>query len=219
MNIKKTSLVTEVVIPPARGGSETRWLLLITCVVLVCTVTAIGLRVDAGKDRPLESWQLNAFTSLRTQEIGVFNALQTAAQEINETHILEPDRWMDIDDLKILYIPPFVEDAAWHKRGEIKWSMKILDPGGRHLALYKGQPTTPAVRGTFLLVMLHDHPGAGTSTAAEVIHAPYKIWLHDNAGQQFPEMITDQALIKAGWKQVIALTGDETTQRIHNTRP
>ncbi len=48
-------------------------------------------------------------------------------------------------------------------------------------------------------------------------HAPYEIWINDKKNQGFPNIITDQALIAAGWKEIVALTGEDEMKRMKGT--
>ncbi len=215
----KQATVIETIVTPARGGRETFFLLSMVAVTLVCCALAIGLRTTADMEKTIQAWQFNAFEDLTAPERAVFNALQIASDEINDIHASTNHRWMDIAELQALFIPPFVEDAAWHNQGRIIWSQKTFDTsnGERHIALYLGNPQTKAVRGTFLLLMLHDHPKKQGNVATGPTHAPYEIWLHNSANQTFPEIITDQALIAAGWKEIVALTGADEIQRLKET--
>lgn len=213
---KQTKQLNHIVCP-AKSSTETRWLLGITLFTLVICATAISMPHSGSKTKQVEAWQLNAFAELNGNEIGVFNGLQTAALEIAETHELEDDHWMDVAELEKLYIPPFVKDAAWHKQGEILWSMKKLNSDKRHIALYKGTPAKDIVRGDILLLMLHDHQKKQGNAASGPTHAPFEIWFHDKTNQKYPEIITDQALISSGWREAVALTGEDEVTRMKGT--
>ncbi|PIE65355.1 MAG: hypothetical protein CSA26_03255 [Desulfobacterales bacterium] len=201
--------VKECIVQPASGGSETRWLLVIVIMIVVCCGLAIYMRTETGVQKGPESWQMNAFTELNSSEIGIFTALQTAAVEIDETHDLEDGRWLGIDEMEELYIPPFVKDSAWHKQGKVVWTRKIVSADEIHIALYRGISDTETVRGTFLLLMLHDHKKKQGNVAAGPTHAPFEIWFHDQKDRAFPDIITDQALISAGWREVVGHTGED----------
>lgn len=205
----------QTIVSPARGGTESKWLLLLTILILTICFTIVSARTHGNTESKTESWQLSAFSDLNSFEIGVFNSLQIAAIEIGQVHDIENGRWMGAKELKANYIPPFVKDAAWHKQGEIQWKQKLIDAQNRHIALYKGKPSTGnAVGGTFLLLMLHDHQKKQGNAAIRLAHKPFEIWFHKTVDQKFPTVITDQALINSGWLEIIALTGEDEITRI-----
>ncbi len=203
----------ETIVTPAKGGTETRWLLIIACCILIVCAIAIFARTGSVDQITMESWQINAFKDLNAKEIGIFNSLLTASIEIEETHDFEGS-WLEVNELAGMYIPPFVKDSAWEKQGKITWEKKILDADQRHIAMYRGIPSTPDIRGAFLLLMLHDHQKKQGNAAKVASHAPFEIWFHKNTRQKFPEIITDQALISAGWNEIVALTGEDEVNRM-----
>ncbi|PIE64407.1 MAG: hypothetical protein CSA26_08605 [Desulfobacterales bacterium] len=208
----RLTVVSEAIVPPARGGRETRWVLVAAvCILVVCSAAIVTRTRDDSENR-LKSWQLNAFSGLNGNEIGVFNALLTASIEIEDIHTQE-GYWIDVNALEKLYIPPFARDAAWKKQGRIVWKQKIINAENRHIAMYMGTPANDDIGGTFLLLMLHDHEKKQGNVGSRPGHAPFEIWFNRERGPEFPRIITDQAFIGAGWKEVIALTGkDESTR-------
>ncbi len=211
-----TSLTTknERIVQPAKGGVETRWLLLVALITLVCCGTAIGMRTGSNKEKEVESWQINAFEALNAAETGIFTALQAAALEIDETHKYEQNHWLEISELEDLFIAPFAKDASWHKQGELIWTKTEIPVEDRHIAVYLGHPQTEAVRGSFLLLILHDHKKKQGNVAGGPAHAPFEIWFHGKISQKSPTIISDQAFIAAGWKEVIGLTGQDEVTRM-----
>ncbi len=117
-------------------------------------------------------------------------------------------------ELEEYLIPPFVKDAAWGKQGKIAWEMKIIPADDRHIAMYKGIPGNDDVGGAFLLLMLHEHKKRQGNVSTGSTHMPFEIWFHTTADQKFPDVITDQALISAGWREIVALTGEDEVSRI-----
>ncbi|PIE71344.1 MAG: hypothetical protein CSA22_03545 [Deltaproteobacteria bacterium] len=213
-NTPVSTLMHTEIVPPTRGGNETRWLFAIAAFTLIICGLTVNLRTRGTAEKHMESWQVNAFTGLSAQELGTFNALRTAAIEIDEVHDDEDSRWMGIAELAELYMPPFVQDAAWQNQGRLKWSLKIVPAQSRHIALYLGTPEAADKSGTFLLIMLHDHIKKQGNAPAVQAHAPSEIWLHKRANATFPEVVTDQALISAGWREVVALKGEDEIKRV-----
>ncbi len=209
-----SAFAKETIVLPAKSGSETRWLLLITALIVTLCATAIYFRTGSNMEKTTETWQINAFSELNRQEIGVFNSLLTAALEIGATHDLDDGYWLNISELEEFLVPPFVKDAAWSKQGKIEWDLRIIPSENRHIAMYKGIPANDDVGGAFLLLMLHEHKKKQGNVPAGPTHAPFEIWFHEKAQQKFPDVITDQALISAGWREVVALTGEDEVTRM-----
>ncbi len=208
-----SKVIEETIIAPAKSGSETRWLLFIITTLLVICAATIFMRTGGTKKNELEAYQINAFSEFSAPEMGVFNNLLTAALEIDSTHSHEDGYWMTVNELAAYLVPPFVKDAAWNKQGKIFWEQKLIKAEGHPIALYKGVPTNDDVGGTFLLLMLHKHLKKRGNTSTTAAHIPFEIWFHKTITQKFPDIITDQALIRAGWKEVVALTGEEEVTR------
>ncbi len=187
---------------------------MITALVLGVSAAAISLPRGGSDDAEKPARRLDAFNDLNSGETWVFNSLLTAAIEIDQTHDMEDGRWMDIAELEELYIPPFARDAAWKNQGKITWKLAILHADINHIALYRGIPATKDVRGTFLLVMLHEHKKKQGNSPDGPGHAPYEIWLHPDRAKDFPAIITDQALIAAGWSQVVAQSGEDEFKKL-----
>lgn len=211
---KKTPSPFTTTVQSCRASHESRWLaLVVVCVLLVCS-SAISLRTGQQVEKQITGWQINAFTELNGNETAVFSALETAALEINDTHDLEGGQWMGISQLEEMYIPPFVRDSSWQKQGKIIWSMKDLHSNSLDIATYMGTPGDDSIGGTFLLVLLHDHQPKQGQAGDEPKHPAYEIWFHKNRSQENPDIITDQALTSTGWREVVALTGQDEAVRI-----
>lgn len=197
------------IVKPANSTQETRWLFLVVVLVFFCCASFITFRTGDNQVKDIENWQLNAFEDLNGNELAIFSALQTAAIEISDLHEFEGPGWASVEKLEEIYVPPFVRDSAWRKQGEIDWTMKDLQVGELHIAIYQGRPAKEAIGGTFLLLMLHDHKKKQGNAAAGKTHAPYEIWFNTNLDKKSPDVITDQALISSGWREVVALTGED----------
>lgn len=210
---KKQSLPRcEVIVRPSGAGMETRLVLLVALLTIAICGGVIALRNTRARATEIPTWKVDAFNELRSQELATFNALYTAAPEIEAFHEDGTNRWPSVDQLRAEYIPPFVQDAAWKKNGGLGWARSIISTQDKHIACYLGNPLDPAVSRSFLLVMLHDHVKK-EGNAGGAIHAPYEIWAHPSSAAGFPEMVTDQALINAGWREVVARRGEDEMKR------
>ena len=174
--------------------------------VILCGI-AIVLRNTTASAKAVTGWQVDAFKELRAEELATFNGLYTAAPEIELYHE-EEGGWPTVDALASGYIPPFVQDAAWQRNGAFGWTCSVISTQNAHIALYVGHPQESAESGSFMLIMLHDHEKE-EGNAGLGAHAPYEIWLHPSPVAEIPTMITDQALINKGWREVVARRGED----------
>jgi len=201
----------EVVVRPSGPGLETRLVLTVALLTILICGGAIVLRNTAATATEIPGWQVNAFESLRAEELAIFNGLQTAALEIEMYHQDEAG-WPSVDDLADDYITPFVQDAAWEQNASMAWTRNIISTEDKHIALYVGHPGQAERSGSFLLLMLHDH-AKKDGNAGGAVHAPYEVWIHASPVADIPIMITDQALISKGWREVVARRGEQETIR------
>nr|WP_277749736.1 MULTISPECIES: DUF6162 family protein [unclassified Pseudodesulfovibrio] len=210
MGIRKRTTRCEVVVCPSGTGQET-WMVFAAALVTVimCSV-AIVLRNTTASARVVPAWQVDAFKELRAEELAIFNGLYTAAPEIQMYH--EDDGgWPTVDALASWHVPPFVHDAAWIKNGAFGWTRSVIATQDEHVALYVGHPQDSGESCSFLLVMLHEHDHED-----EAAHAPYEIWLHASPVEKIPTMISDQALINKGWREVVARKGEDEMKHTKN---
>lgn len=203
----------KIIIKPISTKSEVTWLFITIAIVILVAGSAISLRVRPGDEKVLKNHQISAFKDLNTLDQGTFNDLYAAALEINELHMLDEGTWPTPQSLADEYIPPFVKDQVWIKRGKISWQLQIPDFKTGHLALYFGAPSDVGDYGCFLLIMRHNHeqPQPGKKI---IDHGPYEIWHNKNIKAEFPKIVTDPALIAKGWKEVAPYKGEEEVKRL-----
>jgi len=204
--------IREELVRPAGGSAETWWLASFAVLVVLVSALAIGTRGPVSRVAVLSTWQVNAFTGLNSSELGTFNALYTSAMEIDAVHEDGDGGWLDVPELEELFIPPFARDAAWRRQGKLHWKRNIPVSERMDIALYLGVPEDRDVSGAFLLVMLHDHAKKQGNASAE--HARFEVWHNTATKVKFPIAVTDQALIAAGWKEVVALKGEDEIRRV-----
>ncbi len=201
------------IVKPVSTRSEVICLAVTIAVVVMISGGVIAGRIRPNDEKILKSHQLSAFRDLNSLEQGTFNDLYAAAMEINELHGTGDEEWPSLATLEGEYMPPFVKDRAWEQRGRLAWEHRVPWSGSRHVALYLGVPRDAGSFGCFLLIMLHDHavkrPGSET-----VERPPYEIWRHDDLDVALPEIVTDQALMARGWKEVVAYKGEEEVKRL-----
>ncbi|WP_041721150.1 DUF6162 family protein [Pseudodesulfovibrio piezophilus] len=202
----------EVIVKPSGSGLETRLVLLAALLTVIVCGGIIMVRHATATVQEAPSWQMNAFTDLRSEELATFNALYTAAPEIEAFHEDEDGRWPSVTELRAEFVPPFVQDAAWQRNGGLDWARSLISTSDKHIACYLGSPMEQDKSGSFLLIMLHGHVKKEGNAGASS-HVPYEIWLHASPVAEFPDLVTDQALINAGWRVVVARKGEDEMRR------
>lgn len=201
--------VCEEVVRPSGSGRETGLVLLSALLTILVCGSVVALRNSATEAGPAPSWQVDAFGELGAGELAVFNALSTAAPEIEMIHE-ETGDWPTVARLEADYLPPFVEDAAWERNGAFAWGRVAIASAEKHIMLYVGRPRGDGA--AFMLVMLHDHVKK-EGNAGGSVHAPFEIWMHPSSAAEVPETLTDQMLIGQGWREVLARRGEEEIRR------
>jgi hypothetical protein len=201
------------IVKPVGTRSEVIYLFVAVVVVVVIAGGVIAGRIRPSDEKVLKDHQISAFRDLDTLEQGTFNDLYAAAMEINELHGTGDEEWPSLATLEEAFMPPFLHDQVWEKRGRLGWELQVPWSGRRHVALYFGVPRDAGSFGCFLLVMLHEHSGS-LPGADTVEHAPYEIWHHGDSNVAFPEIVTDQGLMAKGWKEVVPYTGEEEVKRL-----
>lgn len=201
-----------ITVQPSHSRNEMVYVLLTTLLVIIVAGATIALRLRTTNEVSLQSFQINAFEVLKTDEQGIFNDLYAAAMEIIDYHEMEDEKWISVNQLEEDFIPPFVHDVAWSKRGKPKWNMKVLDSETRHTVMYLGQTDNVSDSGSFLLVCLHEHKKKVVQTGA--VHAPFEIWHNPDKEVTLPDRFSDQVLISEGWKEVVAYKGEDELKRL-----
>lgn len=214
IDINDGSLVKTYEVRPINGRVELLAVLLTAIVVFMVSASIIALRQRPQQQKSLETYQLNAFQKLKSSELGIFNDLYTAADEINDSHIDNGESWVTVQDLEKEFVPPFVRDLAWKKRGKMIWNSRIQNNSAEHIVMYLGYTKTNQTIGSFLLVCIHKHEQPGISKKAS--HAPFEIWYHKQQTEKvdFPLYFSDYNLITNGWKEVVAYKGEDELARL-----
>lgn len=146
------------IVAPNNGARELIYVLAVAAIVIIFSGTAILFRLRNDNITVLHSYQISVFKDLKSEEQGIFNELYTAATEIIDQHKDNEPKWISTKQLEEDYIAPFVKDIAWRNRGKSDWKLKILNTNRKHIAMFLGKPLETGKTGSFLLVLLHDHP-------------------------------------------------------------
>lgn len=179
-------------------------------------VGAMALQRSQTEDAPrLLEYQLSAYDQLSNLEQGTFNDLYAAVIEIQGYHG-DGTQWPTIEELRDWYVPPFVQDVVWKKRGALRWTRHILGTYNIHEAFYLGATSDPAVSGSFLLVCSHLH-GVGNDnvmgTSQDYTGETFGIW-YAPSGAEVGANVSLQHLIAQGWQQIVPYKGDAEAARL-----
>ncbi|MFC6340328.1 hypothetical protein GIR22_24315 [Pseudomonas sp. CCM 7891] len=172
---------TTQTVRPAGAGHETLYVLLLCLIILAVSGTVVALRGEHQEVAAVPSHQLDARRDLSAAEQGIYADLRVTLDEIRwlqEEHSALPT----LAQLAEEGFAPFVQDASSVSRGNHRW--QLLEP-----STYLGLSQTPQVSGSLLMRVKGAEPD---------------IWLNRRANLQAPADLTDQALIDAGWQQVVA---------------
>ncbi|NWC96892.1 MULTISPECIES: DUF6162 family protein [unclassified Pseudomonas] len=171
---------TTHVVRPAGAGHETLYVLLLCLMILAVAGTVVALRGESQEVAAVPSHQLDARRDLSAAEQGIYADLRVTLDEIHllqEEHSTLPTPGQLAEE----GFAPFAQDASSVSRGDHRW--QLLD------SAYLGLSQTPALSGSLLMRISGAEPD---------------IWLNRNANLTAPTDLTDQALINAGWQQVVA---------------
>ncbi|CAM4105849.1 hypothetical protein CCOS865_03985 [Pseudomonas reidholzensis] len=172
------------VIRPAGAGHETLYVLLVALLIVALAATVVTLRGEREDEVSIASHQLDVRRDLNAAEQGVFTDLWVAFDEIQMLRA-EDNSVPTVASLADDGLPPFVSDAASDSRGRHQWQW--LEAGA-----YLGRSQDAQVAGSFLLIL----PAQAD--------APADVWLRRDSAAVAPDDLGHEALIAAGWQQVIS---------------
>ncbi len=171
---------TTQVVRPAGAGHETLYVLLLCLIILAVAATVVTLHGETQEIAAVPSHQLDARRDLSPAEQGIYADLRVTLDEIQL--LQEQDALPTPEQLAKEGFAPFAQDASSVSRGDHHW--QLLEPSA-----YLGVTQAPSISGS-LLMRVHS--------------AEPDIWLNRQANLAVPSDLTDQALIAAGWQQVVA---------------
>ena len=172
---------TTQVVRPAGAGHETLYVLLLCLIILAVAGSVIALHGESQKVAAVPSHQLDARRDLSAAEQGIYADLRVTLDEIQ---LLQQEQSALPSPAQLAGegFAPFAQDASSVSRGDHRW--QLLEPSA-----YLGLSQAPATSGS-LLMRVHG--------------AEPDIWLNRQANLAAPSDLSDQALIAAGWRQVVA---------------
>jgi hypothetical protein len=172
---------TTQVVRPAGAGHETLYVLLLCLIILTVAGTVVALHGETQTVVAVPSHQLDTRRDLSAAEQGIYADLRVTLDEIHwlqQEHSALPTPAQLAEE----GFAPFAQDASSVSRGDHRW--QLLAPSA-----YLGVSQAPATSGSLLM---------------RVTGAEPDIWLNRRPDLAPPADLTDQALIAAGWRQVVA---------------
>ncbi|MFK5732546.1 hypothetical protein KW869_03340 [Pseudomonas urmiensis] len=172
------------VIRPAGAGHETLYVLLSALLIVLLAATVVGLRGEREDEVSIANHQIDARRDLNAAEQGVFTDLWVAFDEIQmlrEENTAAPT----VTALAEEGLPPFVNDASSDSRGRHQWQW--LAAGA-----YLGSSQDAQVAGSFLLILPANADGQAD------------VWLRRDRAALVPDDLGQEALIAAGWQQIVS---------------
>lgn len=178
------STPTTQIVRPAGAGHETLNVLLLCLLILAIAGSVVAWRGVSHEPEPVATNQLDARRDLSAAEQGIYADLRVTLDEIRllreeQQAVPTPQNLADEG------FAPFAQDASSVSRGGHAWQL-LADTA------YFGQSQTPAVAGSFVMLL-----GADDKAAPD-------IWLNRDAAVQAPAQFSAEALSAAGWKQIVA---------------
>ena len=172
---------TTQVVRPAGAGHETLYVLLLCLIILAVAGAVVALHGESQEVTAVPSHQLDARRDLNAAEQGIYADLRVTLDEIQ---LLQQEQSTLPSPAQLAEegFAPFARDASSVSRGDHRW--QLLEPSA-----YLGVSQVPATSGSLLMRVRGAEPD---------------IWLNRQANLAAPSDLSDQALIAAGWQQVVA---------------
>jgi len=179
------------------------------CVAL--TGATVGYAILNGGHEtapPLQSWQISGLGGLNAADQAIYSSLLAVSDEIVLTYSEYGD-WLTPDDMQASLSPPFYRDGFWEQNGSVQWRLvapKTSDVNGGG-AYYIGTNARLPEQGAYLLVLAHVHAGLASANQGQV-------WLSRDRNPPPPTIIKPEALIQAGWRQIVPYRGDDEYRKV-----
>ncbi len=194
-------------VKPSSGRLESLIIWIACAVIAVGCVSYATARAKQHPVPKLLQWQVSALGGLSVVDQAIHSSLLAAADEIAENYTFT-SRWKTVKDLAERLNPPFYQDAFWKENGSVTWTLHAANPDDTAAgAYYMGTGGKAQGQGAYLLIMAHVHAGIATAQQNTV-------WIHPKNNPPPPTVVKPEALIRQGWKQVIAYRGADELRNL-----
>ncbi|ERP32040.1 DUF6162 family protein [Chitinivibrio alkaliphilus] len=200
-------------VKPANDSKEVLAISLISVGIIVIAALLIILRnIERERPQTLRSHQQNASEVLNDTEWKKYSDLYTegATEVLNifqdEMSTRGTARWPTIRELEQRLVAPFERVSLRAGEGEYSWRLRTRESKFHVQGTYIGRSAKPKEYGSFLLKIQFTKSMEGILSVSPEQESPYSIWF--KRGEfTLPSEVTEGALIDAGWRELINMTG------------
>lgn len=203
-----------VIVQPRRQRDEALFVLVATIAIILIAAAILTFSGKSITQPKLRSYQISAIDKLGPNDLNIFTDLYGQATEVERLHFTNGEVWPKLNQLENDYIPPFVKDAIWEKRGKLQWAMFPTDRDEIHTVAYVGRSSSPEIASSFILLFEHFHTLDGAYYIGVNKEKAFTIWVKPGS-VTIPSDFSQGALIKDGWFQVMAYTGSDELKKMN----
>ena len=213
-----TATMTTTTVAPKSGRRETYAIGLTILLISIIAGIAISQRQIVNPIPRLYDWQLSSFYDLNKADQAIHSSLISAIPELWLLHADKlaqksgsrvTDAWPSVSELaKYYFVAPFANDLFWSQYGKVNWA-RVTTYSFEGSTVYHGHGGSEDRQSAYLVVLSHAHKGASFSSAGA-------IWMNADANAPAPNEVVRDSLIRKGWKQVVAYSGEMERKRIRS---
>jgi uncharacterized protein DUF6162 len=213
-----TTMSLTTIVMPKSARHETLAVGFVILVIALIAGVAISQRQIVNPLPRLYDWQLSSFYDLNKADQAIHSSLISAIPELWLLHADKiaqkpgakvPDAWPSVSELAEYYfVAPFAKDLFWSQYGQVNWA-RVTTYSFEGSTVYHGHGGSADQQSAYLVVLSHAHKGASFSSAGT-------IWINANANAPAPNEVVRDSLIRKGWKQVVAYSGEMERKRIRS---
>lgn len=184
-------------VTPDNGDKEGKWIALIIGTILLVAAFSLPFHQAESNEVSLEPHQV-LVTDLTQDNLAMIAELRLAYEEIVDIYAESLDEnsagiWPNVASLSDDWLPPFVKDQSWKRRGMHEW--RLLNDG-----LYLGLKSQESGAASFIL----------NAQGSEI-----QLWLHPTLLQRssFNEsaLLHKHELINSGWQHIVFPSHDDAS--------
>jgi hypothetical protein len=184
------------VVKPAGVGHESLWVVILSAVIVAVAGLVVSLRVTPEVKVEIPAHQIDARRDLTVAEQGLYADLLVAVDEIDA---IGQDVPPTIATLTEEGLSPFFKDVTAVQRGSHVW--QEINAGDD--VAYLGVTADTEIAGSLLLRLPQkkEHAGHGHGEGQLATAA---VWLNRAAQLAAPARLSDEELIRTGWRHVVS---------------